>query len=321
MRCWIPYLAAVAVLSSFASAMAQETYPSRPVTLIQGFAAGGNADVIARIVAEPLGNRLGKPVVVEPKPGAGGNIASGQVAKSAPDGHTLILLTGGHAVSAALYKSLPFDPVDDFQMLSTVGFLPFVIAVKADSPIKSLTGLIAEAKANPGKLTYSSVGVGSTQHLVGELLSAMAGIEMIHVPYRGGGAPMNDLLGGQIDVLVDTITVAGPQIASGRVRGLGVTSPSAWWSHPGIPPIASAVPGYDVRTWLGLATTKGVRADIVQRLHSEIAAVLELEGTRAGLQRIGMDVRSSTPDGMRRLVAREIEKWKNVIQHSGIPQQ
>jgi len=300
---------------------AQDTYPVRPVTLVQGFGAGGNADVIARIVAEPLGSRLGKPVIVEARPGAGGNIASGQVAKAAPDGYTLILLTGGHAVSAALYKTLSFEPVEDFQMLSTIGFLPFVIAVKADSPISSIADLISRAKADPGKLTYSSVGVGSTQHLAGELLSAMAGINMIHVPYRGGGAPMNDLLGGQIDVLIDTITVAGPQISSGKVRGIGVTSPSSWWSHPDIPPIASIVPGYDVRTWLGLATTKGVSLELVKRLNSEIVAALQLEATRAGLQRIGMDVHSSSPDEMRNLVADEIAKWEKVVMEARIPQQ
>jgi tripartite-type tricarboxylate transporter receptor subunit TctC len=300
---------------------AQEVYPSRPITLVQGFGAGGNADTIARIIAEPLGSRLGKPVIVEARPGAGGNIASAQVAKAAPDGYTLILLTGGHAVSAALYKTLAFEPVDDFQMLSTTGFLPFVVAVKADSPIRSMSELIARAKAEPGKLTYSSVGVGSTQHLAGELLSAMAGINMIHVPYRGGGAPMNDLLGGQIDVLIDTITVAGPQIASGKVRGIGVTSPAPWWSHPDIPPIASAVPGYDVRTWLGLATAKGVPAEVVKRLNSEIVAALQLEPTRAGLQRIGMDVHSSSPEEMRELVVKEISKWKNVVSGAGIPQQ
>src|SRR5215217_4513024 len=166
MRWFLATKIALAVwLFGVASLGAQEAYPARPVALVQGFGAGGNADVIARIVAEPLGSRLGKPVIVEARPGAGGNIASGQVAKAAPDGYTLILLTGGHAVSAALYKTLSFEPVEDFQMLSTIGFLPFVIAVKADNPISSIADLISRAKADPWKLTYSSVGVGSTQHL------------------------------------------------------------------------------------------------------------------------------------------------------------
>ncbi len=156
-----------------------------------------------------------------------------------PDGYTLITLTGGHAVSAAIYKSLPFEPVDDFQMLSVYGYQAFMIAVRHDNPIKSIADLIAAAKASPGKLTFSSVGVGSTQHLAGELLCAMAGIQMTHVPYRGGGAPMQDLLGGQIAVSVDTITVIEPQLRAGTVHALGVTSAAKWWSLPDVTPVAA----------------------------------------------------------------------------------
>jgi tripartite-type tricarboxylate transporter receptor subunit TctC len=212
-------IAAVAMLlcalGSF-DARADEGYPSRPITLMHGFGAGGNADAIARIVADGLSRRLAKAVIVEARPGAGGNIASDRVAKAPPDGYTLIMLTGGHAVSAALYKALPFDPVDDFQMISTVVFFPFVVAVKANHRFQTLADLIAEAKAKPDTLTYSSVGVGTTQHLVGELLSSVAGIKMIHVPYKGGGGPINDLLGGQIDILIDTLTITAPQLAAGN---------------------------------------------------------------------------------------------------------
>ena len=189
--------AVAALLGAIASvsARADDDYPSRPITLTHGFGAGGNADAIARIVADGLSRRLGKPVIVEARPGAGGNIASDRTAKATPDCYTLIMLTGGHAVSAAMYKTLPFDPIDDFQMISTTVFFPFVVAVKTGSRFKTLADVIAEAKAKPETLTFSSVGVGSTQHLVGELLSSMAGIKMIHVPYKGGGGPINDLLG------------------------------------------------------------------------------------------------------------------------------
>jgi tripartite-type tricarboxylate transporter receptor subunit TctC len=309
------------LLMAAVSARAQDGYPNRSILLVQGFGAGGNGDTIARIVAEPLPARLGQPVVVEGRTGAGGNNASAFVARAAPDGHTLILFTGGHAVSAALYKSLSFDPIDDFQMLSTVGFAAFVIAVRKDSPIASLQSLIAAAKADPGKLTFSSVGVGSTQHLAGELLSSLAGIKLTHVPYRGGNAPMTDLLGGRIDVMIDTITIVKPQIEGGTVRALAVTSPKPWWSLPGIAPVADTVPGYDVQTWFGVAAPKGLPEPITRRLNADLVAVLQLPATRDRLQAIGLDVRSSSPDDMRSHVAAEIAKWKKVVSEAQIAQQ
>jgi tripartite-type tricarboxylate transporter receptor subunit TctC len=314
---------AAALLCTFGGldARADEDYPSRPVTLMHGFGAGGNADAIARIVADGLSRRLGKPVIVEARPGAGGNIASDRVANAAPDGYTLIMLTGGHAVSAALYKSLPFDPVDDFQMISTVVFFPFVVAVKANHRFQTLADLIAEAKAKPDTLTYSSVGVGTTQHLVGELLSSMAGIKMIHVPYKGGGGPINDLLGGQIDILIDTLTITAPQLAAGTIRGLGVTSQKPWFSIPDAPPIAATVPGYEVRSWLGIATTKGVPAPIVERLNREVRAVLDTPEIRSKLEAMGNEVRGGSPDEMRGMIGSEISRWKQVIGDAGIPKQ
>src|SRR3954452_4211059 len=268
---WMRTCSAVAnallfVSLTLAAGHAQQAYPTRPITLTHGFAAGGNGDVVSRIVGDALSRRLGQPVVVEPRPGAGGNTASQRLATSPRDGYTLISLTGGHAVSAAIYKSLPFDPVESFQFISVYGYQAFIVAVRADNPIKTLPDLIAAAKANPGKLTYSSVGVGSTQHLAGELLCSLAGIQMVHVPYKGGGAPLNDLLGGRIDVLVDTLTVAGPQIAAGSVRALAVTSQTPWWSNPDIPPAAMVVPGYDVRTWIGVAAPKGTPPAMVGTL-------------------------------------------------------
>jgi tripartite-type tricarboxylate transporter receptor subunit TctC len=304
-----------------AFAHAQDGYPSRSVTLVQGFGAGGNGDTIARMVAEPLASRLGQAVVVEGRTGAGGSNASAFVARAAPDGHTLILFTGGHAVSAALYKSLPFEPVDDFQMLSTVGFAAFVIAVRKDSPITSLPALIAAAKTDPGKLTYSSVGVGSTQHLAGELLCSLADIKMTHVPYRGGNAPMTDLLGGRIDVMIDTITVVKPQIDGGTVRALAVTSPKPWWSLPEIAPAADTVAGYDVQTWFGVAAPKGLPEPIVRKLNADLVAALDVPAVRERLQTIGLDVRSSSPDAMREHITAEIAKWKKVVSEAQIAQQ
>jgi tripartite-type tricarboxylate transporter receptor subunit TctC len=300
---------------------AQQSYPTRPVTLTHGFGAGGNGDVISRIVGDALGKRLGQPVVVEPRPGAGGNTASQRLANSPPDGYTLITLTSAHSVSPAIYKSLAFDPVDSFQFISDNGFQALLVAVRADSPIKTIADLIAAAKANPGKLTYSSTGVGSTQHLAGALLCAMAGIQMTHVPYRGGGGPMTDLLGGQIDVNVDTITVIEPQVRAGKVTALGVTSAKPWWSLPGITPVSATVPGYDVRTWTGLAAPRGLPADIVKKLNDAMRASLADSETKEKLNKIGVDIQPGTPDGMKELVTEQVAKWKKVVADAQIPQQ
>jgi len=313
--------ALVAALVISAGALAQEKYPSRPITLSHGFGAGGNSDTVARIIGPALAERLSQQVVVEPRVGAGGNLATDRVAKAAPDGYNLIVLTGGHAVSGALYKALPFHPVDDLQMLSTLIYFPFVISVRKDHRFQSLADLVAEAKAKPKTITYSSVGVGSTQHLAGELLASLAGIELVHVPYRGGQAPVTDLLGGRIDVMIDTLTVTRPQLNAGTIRGLAVTSPAAWPSLPGIPAAADTVKGYDVRSWMGIATTKGVPEPIVKQLNADILYALQQPQVRDKLEAIGNEVRGSTPDEMRSWVAGEIAKWRKVIDDAKVERQ
>jgi len=313
--------ALVAALVIPAGALAQEKYPSRPITLSHGFGAGGNSDTVARIIGPVLAERLSQQVVVEPRVGAGGNLATDRVAKAAPDGYNLIVLTGGHAVSGALYKALPFHPVDDLQMLSTLIYFPFVISVRKDHRFQSLADLVAEARAKPKTITYSSVGVGSTQHLAGELLASLAGIELVHVPYRGGQAPVTDLLGGRIDVMIDTLTVTRPQLNAGTIRGLAVTSPAAWPSLPGIPAAADTVKGYDVRSWMGIATTKGVPEPIVKQLNADILYALQQPQVRDKLEAIGNEVRGSTPDEMRSWVAGEIAKWRKVIDDAKVERQ
>jgi tripartite-type tricarboxylate transporter receptor subunit TctC len=300
------------------SVSAQDTYPSRPVTLSHGFGAGGNSDTVARIIAPALAERLGQQVIVEPRVGAGGNLATDRVVKADPDGYNLIVLTGGHAVGGALYKALPFDPVDDLQMLSTLIYFPFVISVRKDHRFQSLADLVAEAKAKPKTITFSSVGVGSTQHLAGELLASLAGIELVHVPYRGGQAPVTDLLGGRIDVMIDTLTVTRPQLNAGTIRGLAVTSLSPWPSLPGIPAAADTVKGYDVRSWMGVATTKGVPESQVKRLNADILYALQQPQVRDKLEAIGNEVRGSTPEEMRAWVAGEVAKWRKVIDEAQV---
>lgn len=316
--------AALLGISLFAAgaqpASAQGVYPDHPITMTHGFAAGGNADVISRIVSEGLSERIGQPVIVEPHPGAGGNTAAARMAKTTPDGYTLILLTGAHSVSPAMYKSLPYDALADFQMLTTAGYQAFIVTVRQDSPFKTLADLIAFAKANPGKLTYSSVGVGSTQHLAGELLCAMAGIKMTHIPYRGGGGPMTDLLGGAIDINIDTITVIEPQMRAGTVRGLAVTSGKKWWNMPDMPTVSETVPGYHVQTYIGFATAAHTPAPIVQKLTTGLRAVLDAPSAKERLGQIGLDVKPSTPDEMKALVVSEMAKWKKVVADAKIPQ-
>jgi tripartite-type tricarboxylate transporter receptor subunit TctC len=311
------HAAALALLPLAGAAHAQ-SWPDRPIQLVQGFAAGGNADTIARVIAAPLSAALGKPVVVEGRTGAGGNIASEYVARARPDGHTLILLTGGHAASAAIYRSLRFDPVRDFAFISTVSVFPFVVATAVDSPITDMAALIARAKAAPGGVTFSSVGVGSTQHLTGELIAQQTGIELSHVPYRGGTQPLTDLMSGRIDLMVDSVTVTGAAVRAGTIRALGVTSAAPW---PGLPaqPVAAAVPGFEVLSWVGLAAPAGTPEPIVARLQAELARILETPSVRETLAGLGSEARSSTPGAMRDFVAGQIATWQRVVAEARIP--
>lgn len=318
MKRWLS-LALLAALST--SGQAQDAWPQKPLRLVQGFAAGGNADTIARIVAEPLSKALGQPVVVEARTGAGGNIASEAVAKSAPDGSTLVLLTGGHAVSAGLYRSLPFHPVDDFAMISTITFFPFVLSVRPDHPARTLADLLRMAKEKPGAINFSSVGVGSTQHLTGELLASMAGVQLTHVPYRGGTAPIEGLLRGDVDLLVDTVTFTTGQLKAGRARALAVTNPVEWPSLPGVPPVARALPGFDVRSWTGLAAPKGTPRPIVERLNAEVGKALASNEVKARLEGLGNEVRATSPEEMRAFVAGQAARWTKVIADAKVPQQ
>jgi tripartite-type tricarboxylate transporter receptor subunit TctC len=298
-----------------------QSWPERPITLIQGFGAGGNADTIARLIATPLSEALGRPVVVEARTGAGGNIASEAVARAQPDGHTLILLTGGHTASAALYRTLRFDPVADFAFVSTVAVFPFVVATRADGPIQSLPALIERARRDPGGVTFSSVGVGSTQHLAGELLAQTAGVRMTHVPYRGGTQPLTDLLSGRIDLMVDSITVTGGGIRAGTVRALGITSREAWPLLDTAPSVAATLPGFEVLSWVGLAAPARTPQPIVDRLHAELSRILGSAEMQERLARVGTLARASTPGEMRAMVTAQVAQWQRVVEAAGIERQ
>jgi tripartite-type tricarboxylate transporter receptor subunit TctC len=314
-------LLACAALFALSSAALAQDYPAKPIKIIQGFGAGGNGDTTARILAQGMSIGLGQQIIVEAKTGAGGNIASEAVAKSPADGYTLVLLTGGHAVSAALYKSLPFDPVDDFAMVSAVTFFPFVISVRADHPAKSLAEFIVMAKKSPGTLKYSSVGIGSTQHLAGELLASSAGVQLLHVPYRGGGAPLEALLRGDVDIMIDTVTFTSAQIRGGKVRALAVTNPVPWPALPGVPAAADTVPGYEVRSWTGLAAPRGTSPEIIERLNLEARRALALPEIKKRFEDLGNEVRPTSSGELRAHIASEIAKWKRVVEQAKIERQ
>lgn len=318
-----------AALAAFALTLTLNTpaahaqgYPTRPIKIIQGFAPGGNADTIARVIGNEVSRSLGQPVLVEARAGAGGNLASDAVAKSAPDGYTLVLLTGGHTASAGLYKSLPFDPVESFDMISTISQFPFLFMVRADSPYTNLKAVLDAARAKPQAIAYGSAGIGSTHHLTGELLAKTANVPMLHVPFKGDAAGVTSLLGGDMPLMVGSPTVALPQVKAGKARVLAVSSNTRFSALPDAPTADEAgVPGFDVRSWTGLAAPKGTPKAIIDRLHAEVVKALQSAEVRTRIEGLGAEVRSSTPQELRDRVAAESARWKKVVADSNIPQQ
>jgi tripartite-type tricarboxylate transporter receptor subunit TctC len=319
-RCLLPLLVIGSLATPVAPAWAQD-YPNKPIRLFHGFAAGGAADALSRILANGLSKRLGQPIVIEAKPGAGGNLGATAIAKAEPDGYTIGLVTGAHAISGALYKSLAYDSVDGFEMISTVVYYALVIAVRSDFEAKSLKELIALAKSKPGALSFGSVGFGSTHHLAGELLDTTAGIQMVHVPYRGDSQSITALLGGEVPVVVGTTVLLAPQIESGAVRGLAVTSPTRTPLLPNVPSVDEAgLKGFDVRTWAGLLAPKGTPAGIIKRLNTAVRETLADPEIKAALETAtGGEVKASAPEEMRELIQSQIIKWVDVIKTSNIP--
>ncbi|MBV6303885.1 tripartite tricarboxylate transporter substrate binding protein [Candidimonas humi] len=312
---------AALLLFAFASTGAAAAYPDHSITLVHGFGAGGNADSVARVIADAMGKKLGQTVVVDPRTGAGGTIASAYVSKAKPDGYTLVMLTGGHTASAAMRKELPYDPVASFSMISTVSRFPFVISVKADNPAKDLKQLLDQARAHPGTVTYTSVGVGSTQHLTGELLASKAGVSMVHVPYRGGGAPVQAVLSGDVNVMVDTPTVTAPQLQSGKLRALGVTSPQPWPLLPGVPTVGSVIPGFTVMSWLGIAGPADMPQAVVDTLNHTLKDVLADQEVQKRLHAMGSEAWYGSPGEMRDMIATTTKQWIEVVKAAKIPLQ
>jgi tripartite-type tricarboxylate transporter receptor subunit TctC len=299
-----------------------DDYPSRPLKMIQGFPAGGNADNVARVLAQEMSKGLGQPVVVESKPGAGGTVGAALVAKAPADGYTLLLVTGGHAVAGATYKSLPYHTVDDFAWISTATLFPFVVAVRSDGEFTTLKALLAAAKAKPGSVNYGAPGVGATQHLTTELLAGMAGVKFQEIPYRGEGAAVTAMLSREIDFFVTAASAVQAHLAAGTFKAIAVTSSTRWSGLPDVPTVAEAgVPGFDVSSWAGVATTAGVSPAIVERLNAELRRTLQVPEVATRLQSFGGDVHASSPAEMRTRVATELERWTTVVRDAHIEQQ
>jgi tripartite-type tricarboxylate transporter receptor subunit TctC len=299
-----------------------QTFPSKPIRIIVGFAAGGVADVTARIVAEKLSAQMGQQVLVENRPSAGGIVAAETVAKADADGHTLLLMSNGNAVSASLFKSLPYDTLADFAPVSTLGFFDIAVVVNADSKINSMADLLAYAKANPGKLNIGTINIGSTQHLSAELFKAMAGVDAVTVPFKGSPAVVTALRGNEVQVAFDMLAPIVPQAKAGAVRILAVTSDRRFPGLPDVPTVAeSGVTGYQASSWNAIAAPAKTPRAVIDRLNKEIQTALANPEVKDKLQGLGVTARGSTPEQMRQLLASDIDKWRKVIETAKIERQ
>lgn len=302
------------------SALAQpDAYPSRPVRWIVPFPPAGAMDVIARTLGEHMGRALGHNFVIENKPGAGGNIGMELVAKAPADGHTIMIVANGIAVNKFLYNRLSFDPVKDFTPVSLLAVVPNVLVVPASNPARSVADLIAQAKAKPGALTYASAGNGTTLHLAGELFASMAQVQLVHVPYKGSGPAVTDLLGGQVDLMFDSITSARPHLESGRLRALAVTTRTRSSALPQLPTLAEAgLPGYELSPWFAVYAPAGTPAPAVARLNQALLEALRKPEVRQRLALIGAEPVGGTPEQLRAHLVSEMDKWGRVIAERGI---
>jgi tripartite-type tricarboxylate transporter receptor subunit TctC len=299
------------------NALAQ-AYPNKTVRLIDGFSPGGSTDIVGRLIAQKLSESFGQPVLVENRPGATGTVAAEMVAKSAPDGHVMLIVPLTFTVSPSLYK-LPYDPVKDLLPVTLVASAPLMLVVHPSVPVKSVGELIAYAKANPGKLHFGSGGVGSTPHLAGEMLNSMAGIEATHVPYKGGGPALADLASGQIQFMVENIPSTAPYVTSGRLRALAVTDLKRSPVLPDVPTLdESGLKGYQIIGWNGLFLPGGTPPAIVDKLQAEVVKALAQADVKERLAKMGFEGVGDTPQHFAAFVQAEIAKWAKVVKDANI---
>ena len=319
-RLLLSMLAAGCAVAAGAVAAQDAKWPQKPITYIVPFPPGGTTDILARAIAVKLGPALGTTIVVENKPGAGGNIGSDFVAKAKPDGYTILGGTiSSHAINPSIYPKMPYDAVKSFQPITLLGTNANVLVVGAASPYKTVQDVIAAAKAKPGSISFASAGNGTSQHLSGELFKSLAGISMEHVPYKGSGPAIQDVMAGHVPLMFDTTVVAAPHIQSGKVRALAVTSTKRVGSLPGVPTMTEAgVKGYEIVSWQGVFAPAGTPKEIVQRLNAEIVKILKMPDMRERLAGLGLDPVGNTPDEFAAFQQAEIARWAKLVKEAKI---
>ena len=301
------------------SALAQQSFPTKPVHLLIPYPPGGAVDILGRTLGDELSKKWGQPVIIENRPGAGGTIASQVVAKSAPDGYTLVIVASGHAINPYLYSNLPYDTFKDFRPISLLGSSPNILLVAANSPYKTLADLLAAARAKPGSLSYGMAGIGTSTHLAGELLKYMTKVDIAAVSYKGGAPVINDLLGGHIPLSFNNIPESIGQIKGGSLRPLGVTSATRSPVLPDVPTIAEAgVPGYDTVVWWGLLGAGGLSADLVAKISKDCAEALHAPAVKQRLDNLGATVAGTSPADFAKLIRADYEKWGPIIKAAGM---
>ena len=309
---------AAAALAAAVPVLTAADYPSKPIRFIVATAPGGGTDFVARLMGHKLAEALGQQVIVDNRPGAGSTLGYELGVRAAPDGYTFTMITPSYAINPSLY-SLRFDPLNDFTPVIPVARGPYVVVVHPSLPVKTVQELIALAKAKPGQIIYGSSGQGAIVHLTTELFLNMAGVKMTHVPYKGGGPAMTDLIAGHIQLVFATSQVGLPQAKAGRLRALAVTTPERIAAEPDLPTVAeSGVPGYEVTNWHGLIGPKGVPRAIVERLNSEMTKIIKLREMEDRLQADGMSPAGGTPEQLYEQIRKEIEQWRQVVARAGI---
>jgi len=315
-------LGITALILASGAAQAQ-SYPTRPIRFVVPFAAGGGGDIVVRNVSQRLASRLGQPVVVDNRSGAGGNVGTEIVARATADGYTLLMANvAPMAINVSIYAKLPYDPAKDFTPISLLASFPNVLVVHPAVAARTVSELIALAKARPGQLTYASAGAGSTTHLSAELLRLHTGVKLIHVPYKGGGPALVDVVAGQVQMYFGSMPASLPLVRAGKLRALGVTSLERSSTAPEIPTLAeSGFPGFDAVTWIGMVAPAGLPRGIVQRLHAEVAAILGSAEMRERIESLGADAKTAAPDEFAAYIRSEITKWSKVVRDAGITMQ
>lgn len=316
----IPQTAAALLLAAFATAASAQSWPAaKPITLVVPFPAGGTTDVLARALADKLGTALGQTVIVESKPGAGATLGADYVAKSKPDGYTLLMGAIHHTIAPAVFKKVPYDLEKDFAPVTTVALVPNVLVVNASNPAKNVADLVAQAKAKPNQLNYGSNGNGTAQHLIGTQFENLNGIGITHIPYKGSGPLTTDLIGGQVTMSFDTVTPVLPHIKAGRLKALAVTTGKRSSALPDVPTLAeSGLKGFDIGTWFGVLAPVATPKDIVARLNLEAVKIIQSSDFRKRMDEIGAEPIGNTPEQMGKQIHDDVEKFARLVKDAKV---